>query len=170
MKTLHEKYGADLEIIALPCDQFGGQELGTDAARSPHALIVDDLLLFRQVPQATMGAVEKRAACEALRSSRAASAPGVEVDAVRGRLLLVGMAGLRLPDVAPREVVSRVRPRLRLRRRTQARGVVLVLLSVCDRHAIYLLIAPRGFRTAGGGGPSVLGIPCGSGTCSRWTA
>ena len=32
MKTLHEKYGADLEIIALPCDQFGGQELGTDAA------------------------------------------------------------------------------------------------------------------------------------------
>ena len=26
-------------------------ELGTDAARAPHALIVDDLLLFRQVPQ-----------------------------------------------------------------------------------------------------------------------
>ena len=32
MKQLHEKHGAaGLEIIAFPCDEFGGQELRTDA-------------------------------------------------------------------------------------------------------------------------------------------
>ena len=83
-----------LSAVVDPSARWSSQrvpQLGTDAARAPHALIVDDLLLFRQVPQATMGAVDQRAACGAVRSSRAASAPGVEVDAVRGRYREVGL-------------------------------------------------------------------------------